>query len=117
MTLSSQSTILSTLHGRASLRPNDIAYTFTDYAKDWAGVPESVTWSQLSRRTFRVAREIRQYGSVGDRAVILAPQGLDYIVSFLGVLQAGLVAVPLSVPNNRVHHERTISVLADASQR
>jgi fatty acid CoA ligase FadD28 len=30
-------------------------------------------------------------------------------------LQAGLVAVPLSVPNSRVHHERTISVLADAS--
>ena len=27
------------LHGRASLRPDDVAFTFTDYAKDPAGVP------------------------------------------------------------------------------
>ena len=46
----SQSTILSMLHGRASLRPNDVAFTFTDYEKDWAGVRESLTWSQLSRQ-------------------------------------------------------------------
>ena len=46
----SQSTILSMLHGRASLRPNDVAFTFTDYEKDYAGVPESLTWSQLSRQ-------------------------------------------------------------------
>ena len=71
----SQSTILSMLHGRASLRPDDVAYTFTDYEHDWAGVPESLTWSQLSRRTLNVARELGPHGSVGDRAVILAPQG------------------------------------------
>lgn len=47
----SQSSILAMLHGRASLRPHDIAFTFTNYDDDWAGVPESLTWSQLSRRT------------------------------------------------------------------
>ncbi|MDT5353902.1 MAG: fatty acid CoA ligase FadD21, partial [Mycobacterium sp.] len=35
-----QSSILLMLHGRASLRPNDVAFTFTDYEKDYAGVPE-----------------------------------------------------------------------------
>ena len=81
-----QSSILSMLHGRASLRPGDVAYTFTDYVHDPAGVPESLTWSQLSRRTLNVAHEISGcHGSVGDRAVILAPQGLDYILAFLGV--------------------------------
>ena len=106
VTLSPQSTVLSMLHGRASLRPNDVAFTFTDYEKDWAGVPESVTWSQLSRRTFNVARELRLHGSVGDRAVILAPQGLDYIVAFLGAMQAGLIAVPLPLPHRGSTHER-----------
>src|ERR1700733_3157280 len=95
----SQPTILSMLHGRASLRPNDVAFTFTDYEKDYAGVPESLTWSQLSRQTLNVAREIRAHGSVGDRAVILAPQGLDYIRAFLGAMQAGLIAVPLPLPH------------------
>jgi fatty acid CoA ligase FadD21 len=110
-----QSSILSLLHGRASLRPNDVAFNFTDYEKDWAGVPESLTWSQLSRRTMNVAREIRLHGSVGDRAVILAPQGLDYILAFLGSMQAGLIAVPLPLPHRGSSHERVSAILADTS--
>src|ERR1700761_406139 len=110
-----QSSILSMLHGRASLRPDDVAFTFTNYENDWAGVPESVTWSQLSRRTLNLARELSQYGSVGDRAVILAPQSLDYIVAFLGSMQAGLVAVPLPLPHRGSSYERVGAVFADTS--
>jgi fatty acid CoA ligase FadD21 len=103
------------LHGRASLRPHDVAFTFTNYDDDWAGVPESLTWSQLSRRTLNVARELSLHGSVGDRAVILAPQSLDYIVAFLGSMQAGLIAVPLPVPHRGSSHERIGAILADTS--
>jgi fatty acid CoA ligase FadD21 len=103
------------LHGRASLRPNDIAFTYTDYADDWAGVPESLTWSQLSRRISNVARELRRHGSLGDRAVILAPQGLEYIEAFLGSMQAGLIAVPLLLPHRGSSHERVSAVLTDTS--
>jgi fatty acid CoA ligase FadD21 len=111
----SQSSILSMLHGRASLRPHDVAFTFTNYDDDWAGVPESLTWSQLSRRTLNLARELDRHGSVGDRAVILAPQCLDYIAAFLGSMQAGLIAVPLPLPHRGSSHERVSAVLADAS--
>jgi fatty acid CoA ligase FadD21 len=111
----SQPTILSMLHGRASLRPNDVAFTFTDYEKDSAGVPESLTWSQLSRQTMNVAREIRAHGSVGDRAVILAPQGLDYIRAFLGAMQAGLIAVPLPLPHRGSSYDRVGAVFADTA--
>jgi hypothetical protein len=40
--------------------------------------------------------ELKACGSTGDRAVIPAPQGLDYVLAFLGALQAGRIAVPLS---------------------
>jgi fatty acid CoA ligase FadD21 len=103
------------LHGRASLRPHDVAFTFTDYVDDPAGVPESLTWSQLSCRTLNVARELSVHGSVGDRAVILAPQSLDYIAAFLGSMQAGLIAVPLPLPHRGSSHERVSAILADTS--
>jgi fatty acid CoA ligase FadD28 len=106
--------ILDLMCERASLQPDDTAFTFIDYEQDWAGVAESLTWSQLYRRTLNVARELRHCGSTGDRAVILAPQGLDYIVAFFGALQAGQIAVPLSVPLGGVSDERVSSVLRDA---
>ena len=103
------------LHGRASLRPDDVAFTFTDYVHDPAGVSESLTWSQLSRRTLNVARELSLHASVGDRAVILAPQSLDYIAAFLGSMQAGLIAVPLPLPHRGSSHDRVSAVFADTS--
>ena len=82
-----------------------------DYEQDRAGIAESLTWSQLYRRALNLAQELRLHGSTGDRAVILAPQGLDYITAFLGALQAGLIAVPLGGASD----ERVSSVLRDAS--
>lgn len=101
------------LHGRASMRPDEVAFTFTDYAQDPAGVREDLTWSQLSRRTMNLARELSTHGVVGGRAVILAPQSLEYILAFLGSMQAGLVAVPLPLPHRGSSHDRVGAVFAD----
>ncbi|BBX73764.1 AMP-binding protein [Mycobacterium shinjukuense] len=109
------SSIPAVLRERASLVPNGAAITYVDYERDWAGAAETLTWSQLYRRMLNVAEQLSQCGATGDRAVILAPQGLEYVVGFLGALQAGLIAVPLSVPYGGAHDERTVSVLADTS--
>ncbi|BBX57674.1 hypothetical protein MSHO_30190 [Mycobacterium shottsii] len=106
--------ISAVLRERASLRPSETAFTFIDYERDWAGIAETLTWSQLHRRTCNVARELKACGATGDRAVVLAPQGLDYIVEFLGALQAGQIAVPLSAPLGGASDERVGSVLRDA---
>ncbi|EUA15368.1 long-chain-fatty-acid--AMP ligase FadD28 domain protein [Mycobacterium kansasii 732] len=103
------------LQERASLRPNETAFTFVDYEQDRAGVAQSLTWSQLYRRTRNVAQQLRARGSTGDRAVILAPQGLEYVLAFLGALQAGQIAVPLSMPLGGASDERVSAVLGDAS--
>jgi fatty acid CoA ligase FadD28 len=110
-----ESSILTVLRERASLKPNNTAFTFIDYERDWLGVAESLTWSQLYRRVQNVAAQLSVRGSIGDRAVILAPQGLDYIAAFFGAMQAGRIAVPLSLPTGGAHDERVISVLRDAS--
>ena len=98
-----------------NLQPDSTAFTFIDYEQDRAGVAEILTWLQLYRRVLNVAQELRLSASVGDRALILAPQGVDYLVAFLGALQAGLIAVPLLVPRGGASDERVDSVLLDAS--
>jgi long-chain fatty acid adenylyltransferase FadD28 len=103
------------LRERASLQPNEKAFTFIDYEQDWDGIAETVTWSQLHQRSLNVAQELRLHGSAGDRAVIVAPQGPNYIDAFFGALQAGFVAVPLSIPLGGASDERVSSVLRDAS--
>ncbi|MFZ0833230.1 MAG: AMP-binding protein [Mycobacterium sp.] len=110
-----ETSIPAVLCERASLQPNDTAFTFIDYDQDWNGVAYTLTWAQLYRRTQNVAREMKNAGSPGDRAVIVAPQGLDYIVAFFGALQAGRIAVPLSVPLGGVADERVSSVLRDST--
>ena len=109
------SSIPAVLRERASLQPNDAAFTFIDYDQNGTAVPETLTWAQLYRRTANIASELGVCGAPGDRAVILAPQGLDYICAFVGSLQAGLIAVPLSVPQAGAHDERVTSVLRDTA--
>jgi acyl-CoA synthetase (AMP-forming)/AMP-acid ligase II len=109
------SSIPEILRERASLQPNDTAFTFVDYEQDWDGVSTSLTWAQLHRRTTNLAREFGDIAKTGDRAVIVAPQGLDYLVAFLASLEAGLIAVPLSTPMVGAHDERVGAVLLDAA--
>ncbi len=109
------SSIPAILRERASLQPDDAAFTFIDYDKDWEGVPETLTWAQVYRRSVNLALELGNVASAGDRAVVVAPQTLDYLVGFLGALQAGLIAVPLSMPIPGQHDERITAVMRDAA--
>jgi acyl-CoA synthetase (AMP-forming)/AMP-acid ligase II len=110
-----ESTLNGVLRERASMQPNDIAYTFVDYESDWDGVEESLTWGQLYRRIRNLAGELQTHAAAGDRAVVLAPQGLEYVVAFLASLEAGVVCVPLSTPMIGAHDERVTAVLRDAA--
>ena len=115
LTRMSTSSLMALLRDRAGLAPNFTAFTFTDYEADWDGIVRSLTWAQAYRRTVNVAIAVSEHAAVGDRAVVLAPQGLDYIVAFLGAIQAGLIAVPLSVPSVGQHDERVSAVFADTT--
>lgn len=107
--------LTAVLGERADRQPDETAYTFVDYQDDPNGFAESLTWAQVEHRAHVVADELRNCGSTGDRAAILAPQGLEYIAAFLGALQAGFIAVPLSVPQFGIHDERVSSTLRDCS--
>jgi acyl-CoA synthetase (AMP-forming)/AMP-acid ligase II len=64
------SSVVSLLRERAGLQPDDLAFRYSDYEQEWAGVTETLTWAQLYQRTLNVAHEVKRHGAVGDRAVI-----------------------------------------------
>lgn len=99
----------------AQRQPDDTAYTYVDYEVDPLGRRESLTWSQLDKRAAVVAHRLSECGSAGDRAAIVAPQGLEYVVAFLGAIRAGFIAVPLSVPQFGAHDERVSGALQDCT--
>src|SRR6185437_16220844 len=85
------------------------------YGLDPKGFADSLTWSQVYHRASIIAEELKLCGSAGDRVAILAPPGLDYVIAFLGALQAGFVAVPLSTPQYGIHDDRVSAVLRDSA--
>jgi long-chain fatty acid adenylase/transferase FadD26 len=109
------SSVAQLLRERARTKPDTVAFTFIDYEVDPVGFADSITWAQTYRRVQAVAEELLRIGKPGDRAAILAPHGLEYIVAFLGALHAGFIAVPLSPPQFGAHDERVASVLRDSS--
>jgi long-chain fatty acid adenylase/transferase FadD26 len=111
----SDMSIPALLRERATMQGDATAYTFMDDAVLGTGHPETLTWAQVYRRALIVAEELRRCGTTGDRAAILAPQGLDYLVAFFGALQAGFIAVPLPVPQFGVPDHRVASALQDSA--
>jgi long-chain fatty acid adenylase/transferase FadD26 len=109
------SSIPVALQEQAQRRPDSPAFSFVDYEVDPGGFTETLTWSQLHRRVRVLAAEVSSCGTPGDRVAILAPQSLDYIVGFLAAMEAGRIAVPLSVPAFGTHDERVSAVLRDCS--
>jgi long-chain fatty acid adenylase/transferase FadD26 len=111
----SERSIPDVLAERAQRQPDAPAYTFIDYELNPAGYSETLTWSQVQRRAQALAAELASCGSPGDRVAILAPQGLEYVIGFLGTVEAGLIAVPLPVPQFGGHDERVSATLRDCS--
>lgn len=108
-------TLPALLRHQAATQADAPAFTFMDGAVLGTGHPETLTWNQLYRRVLSLAEELRRTATKGDRVAILAPQGLDYVVAFYASLQAGMIAVPLSVPMFGVHDQRVESALEDST--
>src|SRR6476619_6796418 len=91
-----------------------LAYRYVDYSQDPNGKGVELTWDQVGTRSRAIAARLQQVTTRGDRVAILAPQGLDYVTSFFGSIQAANIAVPLFAPELPGHAERLDAVLTDA---
>ncbi|GAB2651181.1 long-chain-fatty-acid--AMP ligase FadD32 [Nocardia goodfellowii] len=92
-----------------------LAYRYIDYSRERDGEYQDLTWREFGVRLRAVAARLQQVTQPGDRVAILAPQGLDYVVSIFAAVYAGNIAVPLFDPEEQGHTDRLHAVLSDCT--
>ena len=79
----------------------------TAYIDDHA----DITFAELELQAARLARAYGEAGAkVGDRAAVILPNGIPFIVAEIAMLRSGLVKVPLNI---RFHPKEVLYSLAD----
>jgi thioester reductase-like protein len=58
-----------------------------------------LTYAETDRQARVFAALLQNYARPGERACLIFPQSLDFIIAFLGCLYAGVVAVPTYLPS------------------
>ncbi|MFD5700680.1 fatty acyl-AMP ligase [Streptomyces lasiicapitis] len=76
---------------------------------------QKLSYAQLDQAARVFAQELRQVCPVGSRVLLLQPTSAEFVVSVLGCLYAGLVAVPSSMPGRyRQDQRRVLGIAHDA---
>ncbi|MFB8006414.1 fatty acyl-AMP ligase [Nocardia sp. NPDC056000] len=95
---------------RATDEPERIAYILLD---EHGAEADSLTYRDLHRRALAVAEQLRTHCVPGDRALLIFPQRLEFIVAYFGCLYARVLAVPVPPPRRTEIRESTRSIIRD----
>jgi acyl-CoA synthetase (AMP-forming)/AMP-acid ligase II len=87
-------TMRDLLNDRVRQSEKDLCYTFL------VGLEVRNQWdySDLYREVDKVGAHLRKIGSIGKRALLVYPQGPDFMAAFLACLCRNVVAVPVPAP-------------------
>ena len=106
--------LVDLLRRRAHGAPDAPAYAFL---ADGETESARLDYAALERRARALGAALQAAGGAGERALLLFPQGLDFVAAFLGCLFAGAVAVPAYPPRNERGLPRLAAILGDARPR
>src|SRR5579859_8013182 len=70
---------------------------------------EVLTYAALDRRAQALAAELLGMAGPGERALLIFPTCLAFVVAFFACLYAGIVAVPVVTPRSRRLRESALS--------
>jgi amino acid adenylation domain-containing protein len=89
-------TLVDLLRERAQREPARRAYT---YLSDDGREESHLTYGELDARARAIAASLQRHTVRGERALLLYPQGLEFVSAFFGCLYGGIVAVPCYPPH------------------
>jgi acyl-CoA synthetase (AMP-forming)/AMP-acid ligase II/acyl carrier protein len=104
------SSIVDVLNTRASIQADQPSYVFLS---DGAEV-DRLTFAQLRGRARAVAAHLQEMKAQNERALLLYPAGLDYVVALYACLYGKVVAVPVYPPRMNQNLRRLLAIIDDA---
>jgi 8-amino-7-oxononanoate synthase len=107
-------TLVEMVRHRARTQPNDLAFC---YLVDGELEQVDLTYAELDRRARAIGAWLMSKGLSGERALLLYPAGLDFIVGFIGCMYAGVVAVPVYPPRRNRSMQRIQAIADDAEAK
>jgi len=103
-------TVLDILSERAATKGEEEAYVFL---KDTEGlcVEQRISFAELEIHARKLAAYLLTFVSPGDRVIMCYQPGLAFVQAFYACLYAGIVAVPLSLPQKARQPRKIFKVI------
>src|SRR3954466_3959544 len=106
--------LVALLARRAAEQADDRAYIFVSDR----GTEEAVlTFRQLHHSASALALRLTLAARPGDRAILVFPPGIEFMVAFFGCLIAGIIAVPMMTPRRNSARDASAAILANCTPR
>src|SRR5215475_14220687 len=108
------SSLAALLAERARSQPDERAYAFLG---DRGTEEAALTYGELHRAAQALATKLAVLAERGDRAVLVFPPGLEFMVAFFGCLIAGIIAVPMMMPRRNSARDSSAAILANCEPK
>jgi len=112
ITVSANGTLVEILRDRALRQGQDLLYRFLHGEKE-----SLLTYQQVDELARSIAATLLQHCSPGDRALIIYPPGLDYIVALFACMYARIIAVPSYAPRPNRPLTRLESIISNSEPK
>ena len=104
------SSLVELLAKRAARQPDARAYVFLS---DRGAEEAAITFGQLHDAANALAARLRAVARPGERALLVFPPGLEFIVAFFGCLIARVIAVPMMMPRRQSARDASAAIMAN----
>jgi acyl-CoA synthetase (AMP-forming)/AMP-acid ligase II len=104
------SSLVTLLAKRAQSQPDDRAYIFVG---DRGAEEAVITFRELHDAALALAARLTGIARPGDRAILVFPPGLEFLVAFFGCLIARVIAVPMMVPRRQSARDSSAGIMAN----
>jgi acyl-CoA synthetase (AMP-forming)/AMP-acid ligase II len=104
------SSLVTLLARRAVSQPEDRAYVFLG---DRGAEEAVITFRELHDAAQALAARLTRIARPGDRAILVFPPGLEFLVAFFGCQLARLIAVPMMMPRRQSARDSSAGIMAN----